>query len=733
MRPTTATPARPAARSERGRWSFGPFWGTLCGLGGAIITSQLGRLFGDLVWWVPLGATTAAMAVVAAVWLYRRNDQRTRQPYAGEEITPVRALPYRLGCVAAGGAWATWVAVTGYHPAKLAVLGVGGLALAAFSPLFAPSTPPQPDQAQLAAYLPPPVSPVQVVDPLVAKWVQLLNAVLMVRDGKPGVTVSRIEHWALKTGYTVNGTVPPNSRHTYRTIGEEAAGIASSLQLPSGCPVKVEQGEHQGAFRIKVSTVNDLDKVISYPGPLRRRSAEDDFPIGRHRDGADAVIDFHQSSSVVVGMRGSGKTGILQVYTATAAQCVDVLVWHVDLNGGSISAPWVASWARGECDRPAVDWAATTAEEAIRMATVGLAIAKDRKSRFQAKLLNEDTDVLPLSPETPGILIIVDEGAEMFGEDATPEGQRAAGMLRELQRIGRAMCVNVIFSVMRGTSDCVPAQMKKLTLVKVVMGVDDDSEIAYVLDWSKGLRADDLTSPGSGFLRRGKLPPEMFKGYRLSPQDIRRIAIEVSAWRPQLDAAGRMIGGKVYAERWERDAAVRWLDALAGRAVVLDDEAPGVAVDAEEVEAAVKGSVSPLAMAAAFDQFADMFDNRLAEQAEQPPSDAEPSPDLTAPPIVDTVGGMTDDEDQDQADQSGYDLVVKWVRDAGDAGIKREQLVALATEAGVTRRPSTVSNWLKRGAEEGLVGSKGGQDWAMWVWVGHDPAQEQTQAATAAG
>lgn len=717
MRPTT--PPRPVARPARGPWSFGPLWGTFCALAAIVVTSQVGRVF-DLLWWVPLGVTGAALALVTAVWLYRQAEHRSRPPYADEEVTPGRALPYRLGCVAAGGMWSTWVAVLGYSPGAWIALVLGGLTLAAVSPLFAPRTPPRVDPAQLAALLPP-SGAAQVVDPLMAKWRQLLDLVLLVRDGKPGTTVSKIEHWDRKTGYSVHGLLPAGSRHTYRSIAEETAGLASSLRLPKGCPIKVDEGPHQGAFVIKVSTVNDLDTMIAFPLDLRRRSATEDFAIGIHRDGSLAMIDFYQSSAVVVGMRGSGKTGVMQSMTATAVQCVDGLVWHVDLNGGSISAPWVSAWANGQADRPAVDWAATTAGEAIRMATVGLAIAKDRKSRFQHLLLNEDTDVLPLSPEVPAILIIVDEGAEMFGEDATPEAVQAATMLRELQRIGRAMCVNVIFSVMRGTRDCVPAGMKKLTAVKVVMAVDDDGEIAYVLDWTKGLRADDLTAKGSGFLRRDKAPPEMFKGYWLSPANRRRISIETAPWRPQLDRAGQGVGGRIYAERWQREETVAWLDRLAGRVHATGELAQVLAVDADEVEARVTGTVSPAAMAAAMANFADGFKAKLATEAQAPAGPV----DHHEPGQVATVVAMTDEQHDDPgaqtaeeaaADQSGYDLVCQWVREAGPDGIKREQLVALATEAGVTRRQSTVSNWLSKAADAGLVESKP-DDWAKWIWV----------------
>ena len=194
-----------------------------------------------------------------------------------------------------------------------------------------------------------------------------------------------------------------------------------------------------------------------------------------------------------------------------------------------MGAPWTAPYANGTIKTPVIDWVAVSPDEAIRMFTVGLEIAKDRKARYQYLLNEHNVDVLPASADVPAIEIIVDEGAEMFGEDATEEAVRAATMAGELQRIGRAMLVNVTLSSMRGTRDCVPPAVRKLTDVKIVMRCDGDDEIAYVFDWGNGIRNEDLTAQGAGFFRYMAGMPENFKGWRLLPKGIAEIAVRTEA------------------------------------------------------------------------------------------------------------------------------------------------------------------------------------------------------------
>ena len=121
---------------------------------------------------------------------------------------------------------------------------------------------------------------------------------------------------------------------------------------------------------------------------------------------------MRQASVLVIGQTGSGKTILLNVLTAGAGRCRDALVWHIDLNGGSLSQMWLAPWLEGHTDRPAIDWAASTPAEALDMALAALRIAKDRKTSARKLKIAADTTLMPVSPDLPEIVIFLDEGAE---------------------------------------------------------------------------------------------------------------------------------------------------------------------------------------------------------------------------------------------------------------------------------------------------------------------------------
>src|SRR5690606_42082517 len=104
--------------------------------------------------------------------------------------------------------------------------------------------------------------------------------------------------------------------------------------------------------------------------------------------------------------RGSGKTTLLHGLTATIGSCRDALVWHIDLNGGSLTQPWIEPWPRGEVARPPVDWAAPTVDEAILMMRAAVRMAEHRKVASRGLQRKHKLSQLPLCPEPPAAELI---------------------------------------------------------------------------------------------------------------------------------------------------------------------------------------------------------------------------------------------------------------------------------------------------------------------------------------
>ncbi|KOV08148.1 hypothetical protein ADK91_13865, partial [Streptomyces sp. XY511] len=124
------------------------------------------------------------------------------------------------------------------------------------------------------------------------------------------------------------------------------------------------------------------------------------------------------------------------------ARAEDMLGWVIDLNAGSAGLPWVrpamTPTDSGQAVRPGIDWLASTPEEAHRMLDAAIAIAKRRKVAYQKLMADADTDLLPISPRIPQIMLIVDEGAEILASNDKAMKALAAKIL-EVIRISRAM------------------------------------------------------------------------------------------------------------------------------------------------------------------------------------------------------------------------------------------------------------------------------------------------------
>lgn len=622
-------------------FAHGPISGPINGALAAVILALLGRTH-LIPAWAPLALAVGASAAVWVVGQKRR--------------TPVPNVWFRIVCWTFAAGWATWVLWRGWSGTVVVVLILVTIVAGLIVPAFAFSEEERVQPARAARPLP--AVPRRGVEGI---WTDLIRNVCGIKEQ---FTVVKIRDWPRGAGFDLEVEWPAGSRHTWATLKNVQMELAAAARLAPGCTVTAEPSpRHQGATLLHVSTVNNLANTVDFGSDYSSRSIRDEFPIGQYADGEPALIELHQSSGLVAGQRGGGKTVILQVINAQVMRCPDALLWQVDLNGGGMAAACSTPYALGEVDQPAADWVATSPAEAIAMGRIALAIAKDRKRRYQQLMIAQNTDVLPVSADLPAIVIVVDEGGEVTGEDASRDAQEAGRLLREVQRIGRAMCVNVIFSVQRATADYVPTQMKKAVSLSICTRVKDDSELAYLFDWGTALSSRDLMYPGCAYLQRGTGVPRLYKGALMLPKQLADIARATARIRPRLDAAAGVIGGEIYAGRWQAPEARTFLDGLAGHqieAIPIEETTP-------------EPPPMPPALAAAFDQIAAV--QRLAAGDFDPLATAE----------------------------GRRAFLVRLVDEAGPAGIRTHTLVDRLRDAGVTERRQTVSEWLRIEQDAGRV------------------------------
>lgn len=453
--------------------SHGPIWGAINGAGLALVAAGVGSVFPNMPPWYAL--PFAAVGAFATTYLgVRRGSSRAN-------------IVFWLLCWNTPAIWATVTIIIGWSfwsvGALLAlalVAGIVGPDLGKHEPAVAV------EAAEQAAR-----------GPEHAAWEARITRVCAFGQR---VHVPKIEWWPDRVGYDVHVVFPAGSGYTWENLRARERELASAANNPKGCPVRAKDADFQGSAVLMVTRVNALKDEITYPREYGPLSVKDCHPLGLLADRKQALAEVRQSAGLVAGRRGTGKTNILDIFTANLLRCTDALVWHIDLNGGGMSVPWMLPYVAGMVDTPPIDWVARTPEEALLMTRVALAIAKDRKAAYgRLKALN-NTRLLPVSATLPEIVIIVDEGAEVVGEDAEAATEVARN-LRRLQRIGRAEAVNVIFSALRATGETIPVGVRKQCALRIGTKVEEDSELDYLFNYDRGLRSSDLMYPGCAYIR----------------------------------------------------------------------------------------------------------------------------------------------------------------------------------------------------------------------------------------
>ncbi|MFE1401066.1 hypothetical protein ACFW53_24295 [Nocardiopsis dassonvillei] len=456
---------------------------------------------------------------------------------AAAEASPTGQVINITRWVGAGG-WLTWcLATTPWDLNTLLTLVVGSAISAGLAPLTRGGRPAH--TAQGGALV------LNATSRVEREWEQRLGRIVH----RSPFRVTRTEPWETGAGYTLHVDLP--SGITRKNLETYTDALAADARLPEGCGVELDRAQSRGSVLLHVSTVDRMREDIDYPEDYSPRSILDPIVLGEHRDSTPAEVRWREHSALFAGQRGSGKTTILNVGTAGVGRCVDALIWHIDLTGGGLSRAWLDPWLRGEVDRPALDWAACTPEDAYAMVKAALGIAKGRKATAFEKKMAADVSLLPIGPDMPEIVLFADEGKTLLNPVTKGLVAKIRDGLEELQDIARDSAVNTVLSTLRATTDTLNAGLKKGAVTRVAMAGSDDEELAYLLGWKRNLSVDDLAGPGTAYLTDGG-PIRPMRGYNLTPRRIAEISRTISARRPELEEESLPAAGAAYLNRYER-------------------------------------------------------------------------------------------------------------------------------------------------------------------------------------
>lgn len=659
---------------------------------------------------LPLGLAGAGAAATATVAMLRRK--------------PLGMVIYRSACWLGAGAWTSLAAAGGWSWLAAGLLA-GGALVAGIGAPWAAEADRQVEEALDAADRRQPLGRHLVIKQAIDT---LLNLPV------PGVKILTVEDWPSQAGYTVTLEFPEATGFGEEELQTIVVRLGRRLRLPPGCAPSAEEGEYQGQVVLRVPTLDDLSGDIEYPADYSPLSVNQEHALGIFADRSLVMTEVRESSTLIGGRKGGGKTNVMDVFGANLTRCPDAVIWDIDLNGGGMSVPWMVPYVREGLVAPAIDWVASTPIEALMMSEVLLAITKQRKTLYGVDAVDADSRLVPLSADCPEIVVRVDEAAEVLGE--TSPYSRLRDNLTEVMRLGRAVGVNLVVSTLRPIGDHVPVQVRKNCSTRIATKVEEQTELDYMFGYQRGLKAGQLKTKGEAFFFRGDeggySTVRKMKVFKLLPSRIADVCRATAALRPSLpavevalaDAALQVYGETlhaVYSHRWGR--LKPWLDRLVRDRITMQwvtpPPEPGAArypswvtahqwADPAEPKppASTAEAIARYEVAKRRAQDERLRDDVLgADEADIEDRFASLVSDLQrptiAPPVTVTLA--------ERAAQ-----VAAIVEQAGQ--IQRAAIIAQLKADGVDVLDTTVSEWLKEAEARGLVrrGSKQGQ------WLGKE-------------
>ncbi|GGX66095.1 hypothetical protein [Streptomyces anandii] len=703
MATTTTTKQQPSGPVLDWAAGHGPVTGALSATTGAFAVATTGATTHMPPGWaLAVGAAGALGHTVAG--------RRARN--AG------RTLATRAASWLVGAGWTTWAITHGPLTwaalGSLATIGVGIGAAARSTALHEEAREEEAiaaEQRQIAAELS------AERRAIAAEWIDRIQRVCSIT-----VRVVGVEKWETGTGYSLDAELPPGGA-TWNKIAAESARLSADARLPHGCTATASPGIHQGRVIIDVTTVNVLEQERTYPTEYGPLSLHTGIPWGYRTNAEEIRAYLREQCALVVGPTGSGKTNMVHGILAGFSRAEDILTWVIDLNAGSAGLPWVLPALNGEIKtgdgkpvRPGIDWLAGTFEEAVTMLDTAVNVAKQRKMGYQDLLARHNTDLLPISPQVPQIMLVIDEGAEIL---ASPDRQmrKLAEKILEVIRIARAMGIRTVLTALGATGNVLGNLMiRREAKVRVALtgGETEGMDLSKMFPGSRGLRVEQAPYKGSGFMGTPESPAALFKTWRILPNQIRDIIAATSDRHPRLDDLSAKAAGPAYAGRWDTD-----------RTAWMRDHTPNAdTIEAGPTEARSGLNLSALRTGQPAEQVSPeeemlrQFRAQIDAQFATAPDPTTPASD-TAPPAS---GGLNLSALRGEQDSPAQQAALALLLAAGPDGTGASAIArALADEYGTSRQ--TVVGWLRDWTRQGIAVRVGEGTKARYVHRQHAPEQ----------
>jgi FtsK/SpoIIIE family len=370
-----------------------------------------------------------------------------------------------------------------------------------------------------------------------------------------------------RNGYKVKLHLPDNGKVTVDTLQQNVRKLEVAARVQVGT-LRFEQLRDDQAHEVvlHVTTIDVLADTIPFPIPAQARSVNDPIAVGVYEDGSVCYLTLREVAVLIVGLRGSGKSNLINVLIASLAFCVDAVVFVIDQKSGRMAKPWVQPWIDAQTKghaltkynlpRPVVGWVATDADETKRLIN-----ACQRGSAIRDKHSVGGEKTTP-SIDNPAFLVFCDEAAIAMGQNmgATAAGEPSnfhiAQEMKRMTILSRASAFDPLLAVQRGTVTMAgDGDLKSQCDLRVGLGVATEADARLIIPDDvpvAGVLAK-LKHPGTGIVwdkKSNRIAPVKF--YRITEDQIREVAIASSKLRPAPDALVHGAFGEDYDQRWHR-------------------------------------------------------------------------------------------------------------------------------------------------------------------------------------
>lgn len=363
---------------------------------------------------------------------------------------------------------------------------------------------------------------------------------------KPGTTgLEEIGRTATVVGYDVELKLPPNGSITYKDLRQLTPKLETAADVRPGT-FRFEQGATAGRVVLHVLERDLLAEMFPLEFERGPKSIHDPIPLGRYADGGVCVVTFREVAALLVGIKGRGKSALINTHLAHLTGCTDALVWMMDGKGGRTARAWLAPFLEAvkqqtfesyEDARPVLDWVAIAKPDDMAEAE---AMLRAVNYAIEARYSGDGDKVVP-GPDQPAIILIVEEASVITGLGGQGATKRAQ-LLQNGVLQGRSEACDAMICSQRATVTALANGDTKSNLdLRYGLGVTEEPDARMIFPDSS--MATSLLSLGTReeykgvFLMQAPNSSRVMpvKGFFVEPSTIYGIAKTNSQWTARLD------------------------------------------------------------------------------------------------------------------------------------------------------------------------------------------------------